>query len=234
MARALSQVYSQIRGSVGGVTYLANQWHQIVARARTSPVDPSTTNQNKVRQSFSGAAVDWLAQTEANRLLWDEYAQSLTYPNPLGNQTMPGRLVFMSNISFMRYVYARGFTLTTNAKTPPTEPGFLSLDPLVIAAPGAPGTGVSVSVGNPNTEDISVFLWRSRPFAQTRNTYKGPWSSSSMGQLDVSAASTGSYDFSVGSDDQVCFVYGRAIVDDGSKRLSEPFILRGIIDTTTV
>jgi len=231
MARALSQVFSQIRGSTGGVTYLANQWHQIVTRARTSPVDPSTTNQNKVRQAFSGAAVDWLAQTPGNRELWDEYAQSLTYPNPLGNQTMPGRLVFMSNIGFMRYIYSRGFGLTTILKDAPTEPGFLSLDPLIIAGPGAPGTGVSVSVGNPNSEDISCFVWRSRPFAPTRNSYKGPWISSTMGQMDIPAASTGVYDFSVGTDDQAVFVYGRAIVDDGSKRVSQPFILRGIIDT---
>lgn len=234
MARALSQVYTQIRGSVGGVTYLANQHHQIVCRARTSPVDPSTVNQNKIRQSFSGAAVDWLALTDVQRIAWNDYAAGLTYPNPLGDQTLSGRLVAMGNLAFKRYIASRGFALSSVEKTAPVIPGFLALDPLIIAAPSAAGTGVGLSVGNPNAEDIGLFYWRSRVFNPTRNTFKGPWSSASMGMQTIVSETTGQFDIMVGSDDNVIFVYLRAIVDDGAKRVSQPVILRGIIDTTAI
>lgn len=232
MARALSQVYTQIRGSVGGVTYLANQYHQIVCRARTSPVDPSTTAQNQVRQAFSGAAVDWLAFTDAQRSDWDDYADSLTYPNPLGDQSLTGRLVAMGNLAFMRYIYARGETLTTSLKTAPTTPGFLSLDPLSIGIAGAASTGFTVNVGNPNPEDISAFIWTSRIFNATRNTYKGPWRTNSMTKLDITAASTGNQAFVQGADGDIVFVYIRAIVDDGLKRISQPAILRAVVTST--
>lgn len=234
MARILSHVWSQVRGSVGGITYLANQHHQIVARQRTSPVDPSTSNQNRIRQSFSGAAVDWLALTTPQRDAWDEYADSLTYPNPLGNQSLPGRLVAMGNLAFKRYVASRGFTLTTVEKTAPVIPGFLALDPLLIGAPVGTITGVGVSVGNPNAEDIGLFYWRSRAFQPTRNSYKGPWVSPSMGMQTIVSETTGQFDVEIGEDDQVVFIYLRAIVDDGAKRVSEPVILRGIIETTSV
>ena len=232
MARALSQIVTQIRGSVGGITYLANQHHQIVLRARTSPVDPSSTAQNQVRQSFSGAAVDWLGFTDAQRSDWNDYADSLTYPNPLGDQTLSGRLVAMGNIAFMRYLYARGFTLTTVVKTAPTTPGFLSLDPLSISVAGAASTGFTVNIGNPNPEDISAFIWTSRIFNATRNTYKGPWRTNSMVKLDVTADTTGNQSFIMGSDDDIIFVYIRAIVDDGLKRVSQPAILRAVVTTT--
>lgn len=232
MARALSQIVTQIRGSVGGITYLANQHHQIVLRARTSPVDPSTTPQNQVRQAFSGAAVDWLGFTDQERADWDDYADSLTYPNPLGDQTLSGRLVAMGNIAFMRYLYARGFSLTTVVKTAPTTPGFLSLDPLFPDVAGPASTGFTVNVGNPNPEDMSVFIWASRIFNATRNTFKGPWRSNSMVQLDVASAATGNHAFVMGSDGDIVFVYLRAIVDDGLKRVSQPAILRAVVTTT--
>lgn len=232
MARALSQIFTQIRGSIGGDTFLANQHHQIIVRARTSPVDPSTTFQNQVRQGFSGAAVDWLALTDAQRASWNDYAASLTYPNPLGDQTLTGRLVFMGNIAFMRYAAARGFTLTTSLKVAPTIPGFLSLDPLSIGVAGAASTGFTVNVGNPNVEDITAFIWISRIFAPTRNTYKGPWRSNSMIDLDITADTTGNQSFIIGSDDDIVFVYIRAIVDDGAKRVSQPAILRAVVTTS--
>jgi hypothetical protein len=229
--RALSHIFSIMRGSVNGITYTANQFHQIIARAKTAPVDPSTTFQGMVRQAFSGAAVFWEGIAQASRDGWEDYASTLTYSNPLGNTEMPGRQVFMGNIGWMLYLLARGIVFTSQEKTPPLIPGFLSLDPVSTGILGAPGTGFSVNVGNPNSSDILVTARRSRPFTATRNTFKGPFNSNSLDTVVVVGESTGTIDFVGGVDGQVFFVEVRAIVDDGPKQVSQKVILRGVVST---
>lgn len=234
MAKFLSQVYVIIRGSVGGVTYTANQFGQLIARAKTSPVHPNTTRQGQVKQAFSGAAVAWKALTDQERIDWNTYALTLTYSNPLGPIVMPGRQTFMGNIGFMRYLLARNFVFTTSADDAPVIPGFLSMDPLDVAVPGAPGTGFEIHVGNPNASDMKVIMEVSRRFDGSRLTYQGPWLTESMVAVDVAAATTSFHLFEGGSDGDVHFVRVRAIVDDGPKQISQEVILRAVVATTAI
>ena len=223
-----------IRGSIGGNTFLANQFHQIVIRQRTSPVNPSSSNQGLVRQAFSGAAVDWKALTPAQRTDWDNYADTLTFPNPLGPIQIPGRQVFMGNIGWFRYLVARGVSFASPSKLAPVSAGFLSLDPLLVLEPEPGNTGFRISVGNVSTSDIQVAFQVSTRFDLSRNLFKGPFRSNSLITLALEGETVGVQEFYFGSDDDVYFVRIRAIVDDGPKKLSQDVILRCVVSTTAV
>jgi hypothetical protein len=230
----LSHVWSIARGSVGGITYTANQFGQLIARVKTSPVHPNTTRQGQVKQAFSGAAVAWKALSDQERIDWQSYADSLTYSNPLGPIDMPGRQTMMGNIGFMNYLLAREFVFTTQLFLAPVIPGFLTMDPLSVTAPGAPGTGFDINVGNFNASDIKVIFELSRRFDGSRNRFQGPWQTETLQELDVGAGQTGNLNFEVGADDQVFFVRIRAIVDDGPKQVSQEVILRAVVQTTSI
>lgn len=230
--RFLSQVYTKARGSVGGITYTANQHHSLIARARTTPTDPGSQAQGVMRQAFSGAAVDWKALTDAQRQSWEDYAATLTYPNPMGPISMPGRQVMMGNIAWMRYLLARGESFTTSQKTAPVIPGFLSMDPLSIGDAGASSTGFTVNIGNPNAEDMLATIQLSRLFDGSRNTFHGKFLPASLDTVVVTSLSTGNIAVVIGTDDDVYFVKVRCIVDDGPKRISQEVTLRAVVTTS--
>ena len=74
------------RGSIGGQTASRNRFGNYL-RARTTPVNPRSSKQNKVR-----AVVQYLAQywsntlTQAQRDGWEVYAAAITRTNKLGAQ----------------------------------------------------------------------------------------------------------------------------------------------------
>jgi hypothetical protein len=159
----LSHIASKMRGSVGGITYLSNQYHQIVARVRTTPTNPMTSHQTTARSAFAGAATAWKMATQIVRDGWEVYAQSLHYPGPLGPYTVPGRQVFTSLYQLIGYIVARGLATIAPVwvDTAPVIGGFLNISDIVEVAPTGPGTGIAVSITNLDST--------------TRLTYKGPW-----------------------------------------------------------
>lgn len=230
--RFLSQVYTKARGSVGGITYTANQHHSLIARARTTPTDPGSQAQGVMRQSFSAAAAAWKGLSGAERQAWEDYADSLTYPNPMGPIDMPGRQVMMGNISWLKYLLARGTVFTTQEDTAPSIPGFLAMNPLSIGVAGPASTGFTVSIGNFNTEDVLATIQLSRAFDATRNTYHGPFRPTTLQTQVVVSGTTGGLIVVAGVDDDVFFVKCRVIVDDGAKRISREVTLRAVVTTT--
>jgi len=226
MARMLSQVGTVIRGSVGGVTYFANQFHAILMRARVSPVNPQTMLQSRVRAAFTTAALLWFQQIQQVRDEWNFYAQSLTYQGPTGPYTMPGRQVFVGNIGLMKYLQSRGHVFTSSEVTAPDYLGFLGIGDVVLEAPAAPAVGIKVSITNPNLEDVKAVLEISRGFPATRNNYQGPFLGSSLQTVIIAAAATGSVTFPLLTLGSYYFVHIRLIVDDGPKRISPDFIYR--------
>lgn len=231
MARVKSHIFSTMRGSVAGITYFANQFHQILARHRTSPVDPSTTRQGQVRQAFGAASILFEALTPVEQGRWNDYAQTLTFPNPLGPIQVPGRQVAVGNLGLREYLETLGEAFTATVDTSPTTTGFLTMSPLSIGGPTAPGTGFSVNIGNPNPEDINVVVEQSLIFNSTRNRFKGPFLSSSLQVEKVLTGVTGVLDITVGANDDIVFVRLRAISETGPVRTSRPVILRAVVST---
>lgn len=234
MARMRGIHASEIRGSIGGNTFFPNQFHQIVIRQRTSPVNPNTNFQAQIRGSFSDASVEWALLTDAQRTRWNNYAATLVYPGPLGDYSLPGRQVFLSNYGTARYLDDRDLDLGTVVSDGPVIPGFLGLSNLTVTPLAAAGTGFSVNFQNPNSEDVCVYAFRSRAFPITRNTYQGSFLSASLDSSNVLTTGSGIIDFEDLAAGAVYFVKVRAIVDDGPLRISSKYVIRAVASTTAV
>jgi len=195
MARVLSHPYVTVRGSVGGTTYLCNQYHQIVARQRTAPVQPQTPDQQLVRGYLSAASAKWSALTEVQRDGWNDYASTCQWSGPLGTYTIPGRLMFLAALSRARNAgRCSPAPAYVELVTPPIIPGFAELLNDPPAAPAGPAaTGYKIKVYNLNTDDLMVFCWRSIAWPLTRYRFKGPFVAPSIkGQI---IAPAGNYEF---------------------------------------
>ncbi len=230
MARILSAVWSVIRGSIGGTTYSANQYHQIIARARTAPVNPNTTFQTAIRSAFSGAVSLWNGLSDADQDLWDDYADTLVFEGPLGSYSVPGREVFIGNISTALYLQARTGTPAVVATTPPSTPGFLSLASVGVATPILPGTVIAYSVENQSGETILSFGQRSFKFGTARKRFKGPHLSTTLQVDSIADSTTVLTTFDGLVDGGIYFTNPRGISALAPFRMSAPFFLRHVAE----
>lgn len=227
MAKFLSQVYSTIRGSVGGVTYTANQFQALIARARVSPVNPNTTLQSGIRSAFSGAQTLYAALSLTQRQAWDDYASSLVFTGPTGTYTVPGRQVCIGNVATALYLKAQGLSLGTPDATPPTILGFLDIDDVSVGTFGtAMETGIAVDATYSGTEDIVIYAKRSQAFEQTRNNFKGPFRAYTLAGTSLTPPSTANLPFNGLTVDLAYFTETRAITENPPHRLSAKFYLR--------
>lgn len=230
--RFLSQSYVIARGSVGGVTYTANQYHQLIARARTAPVNPNTTRQAQVRTCFDQASNLWRSCLDAQKLAWHAYAESCEYSGPLGNYTIPGRQMFIANNGVRLYMGVRGETITYTDLNAPVTPGFLGLFVGAVSAPDAIGTGFKIIIGNPANEDALIYSFMSRPFLGTRFRYKGPFGSESLIAVPVGSETLDSIEVIGLEEGMVYFVVIKSISAQTPCRLSTQQIVRCVAQTT--
>lgn len=234
MARALSQVYTIIRGSVGGLTYLANQFHQIVVRARTAPAQPGTVPQTMMKSAFTEAEALWRTASTALRNAWKLHANTVTYSGPLGPYTISGRLRFLGVFSLAAYLNSRftaGITMTPSA---PVLPGWLLLSKLKLTPRTTVGTGFTIEVTNPDLEGIIVLVNVSQVLPTTRNFWKGPWNDADTTTFEVAHSSSDTLEIGELEEGMRYFVQLRAIGDGVSHRISQAFILHTEANTVVV
>ena len=80
----LGSVATDIRNSIGGVTYSRNKGGAY-ARARVVPLNPQTTAQTTVRANFANNSKAWSGTlTAAQRTAWTNFAAVNPYVNVLG------------------------------------------------------------------------------------------------------------------------------------------------------
>jgi len=169
-----SQVYTQVSGSVGGITYARNTGG-MYARARSVPVDPASTYQIEVRGLMAALVARWPLLTPAQRTGWDLYASNVPLVNPLGDT-----------------IYISGLNMYIRSNVPrqqsPDPVARIDDAPTVFALPAlSPYTAFAlrlpdrVSIGFVDTdswvnEDGGAMLVSiSRPTSPTINFYKGPY-----------------------------------------------------------
>jgi len=228
--RAQSHIFSNMLGSVNGITYYNGKYHQINARQRTIPVDPNTTNQAAVRSSLAKASGFWGQATDATRTGWEDYADTLVYPSPMGSGKRSGRLVFIGNLTLASYIEARELDDIVASVEPPTIAGFLPAGPVTPTAPVGPGTGVGVGIQNLTGEDILAFAEISFGFNDTRNSYKGPFRSSTAIADEISSSTSGVIEFLGLEEGLAYFVRVRCISSEQPFRISSEYIIRGIAE----
>jgi len=222
--RFLSATMTQGRGSIGGVTFTANQWHQLVARARTSPVNPNTLYQAMIRSCFSGAEGLYEVELPADRSAWADYAATCKKSGPLGDYYLNGRLLYLRNMTIALYLDSRGLALTDILTTPPVIPGWLDMQQVTVGPPVAVGTGFSVTIQNPAPESAFVYVMRSHAFNPTRERFKGPFDSTTLIGTTVASGAGVSHDFLGLTAGLRYFFFLRAISDIAPHRTSVRYI----------
>lgn len=227
MARMLGIHASLIRGSIGGNTFTANQYHQIIIRQRTAPVNPDTQNQGFIRNGFVAASSVWNTLLDPARQAWNDWASNIVFQGPAGSYTVTGRLLFMGAYATGRYMLDRGASLT-QVITAPTVNYLLKLGAIKTQAPPSGFTGVSVGITNEDVEDCTVMVQRSAPYPLTRERYKGPFVSDSAIFADVPSGSSVGLDFDNLVAGRRYFFKVSAVTNSTACRTTRPKITSGI------
>jgi len=230
-----SHIASVMRGSVGGITYLANQFHQIVARTRTAPVDPNTTAQQYMKNAVSYASVLYENLSDANKLAWNNYASTVTFSGPFGNYNVPGRQLCVGNVAVAYYLGQQGVLIGSPDATPPTNPGKVALTSIATQAPTSVGTGIELTFYNAEASETIIAYAEISPKQNSgRLRYKGPFITSTLDTDAPSSSSAGSIEFLGLDDGGVYFIKVRAITNANPFRLSAETIIRAVAEETTV
>ncbi len=180
-----SAVYTQVSGSIGGITYAHNSGG-MYARGRGIPTQPNTPRQAAVKAAFAAVATYWSTTlTDGERTLWGTYAANTPLTGPLGDPiNVSGQNMFTrANVIRER----AGLTLIDAAPTAFNlgEP-VTGIDSMVIAAGEMT---ITLPVGGAGTSDAGRKLLRiGAAMPAGRNYFRGPYQEA--GNVIVSASVT--------------------------------------------
>lgn len=146
MAKILSQVDTVRRGSVGGVTYTANSYSAIIARARVVPVNPQTKWQNGLRGAFKASSDRYRdLLTAQEREDWKFAATNFPYSGPLGTYYIPGRNLFIAAKTYRAFVVSQAlFPTLLDLDTILLAGGWFFSGTVNVVPPSDAGTGFDI------------------------------------------------------------------------------------------
>lgn len=185
MAIISSHIWSTARGSVGGITYLTTPSGQIIARQRTIPVNPNTSQQTVIRSCFAGEVQQYALLSTLQQDLWDTYAEFL-------GQGKTGRQTYLANVTLARYMNQLAAGQPAFGRDAPLTPVSFDIQNVGVATPvSAAFTGIAMSSTNDTGYDGDVLSNWQGPFNSARARFKGPWGPGNQ-QVDAipDAAST--------------------------------------------
>jgi hypothetical protein len=236
MAKILSFIDTARRGSVGGITYLANSYCAIIARARTIPTNPNTSEQEDIRMRFKESSDRWrdVLLTSEQSLWWDQ-ATRCPYQGPFGDYTVPGRNLFIATKTYRsRLVKWSGLTVPDDDDILGL-PGWLPLGTINILPPSDAGTGFDVSVTR-LTENLAAYVSVQRSQAMSKNVtyFKGPFNSQLVNVALCAAPASTLIKLRGMVADAKYFIKIRAIESGHGSNMTRPFIYSALAETFTV
>lgn len=163
-----SPLVSEIRGSVGGVTFARNPAGPF-ARAKVVPVNPNSPLQVERRAFFSTASTDWRdTLSQAQRDTWNVLGTTTLFKNSLGNDFNPSGIQLFIRTSALQQLAG----IFVSASAPAT------------AVVGS-GTNIFAHTFGVGIEQISslnvpvptstMMLYISAPLSQGISFFKGPF-----------------------------------------------------------
>jgi hypothetical protein len=166
---------SDIRGSVGGITYTANRYGSIIGRARTKPVDVNSSALERARNIFNTGAIGWKVLTQDQRDAWENYAKDTPWKNGLGQDiNLTGQAMYIAQTSAYGSLYGAGSR--AGYDDAPCVPGLFTTPWLEVGCCVNPTIGCIVSVTNMHpTNAMDVIVRRSPPQSPSVRYYMGPW-----------------------------------------------------------
>ena len=169
-----SALITQASGSIGGLTASRNRGGMYF-RARATPVNPNTPQQQVIRGFVAQLASLWASTlTAAQRLAWEYYAALVYLPDALGEDRNVGGLgmYIRSNVPRLQAALPRVDTGPTIYNLGDyTEPTFTTF----AAATDDFGTTFDNTDAWANEDDSAMLILSSRPQNQTINYFKGPY-----------------------------------------------------------
>jgi hypothetical protein len=209
-----------ISGSIAGNTHGRNRFGNYM-RARTKPVNPKSTAQNLVRNTFADLTNRWhTVLTATQRGYWNTYAAAVAMKNRLGET------VYLTG--FNHYIRSNILWNIQLGTYRDAGPGTLSLPETdstfhCVATAATQLIACSFSVALPWWADVPgmLYVFQGQPQLSTRNYFNGPWKrcgAVSNGQ-DTPKSFASPYVVAAG---QKVWYYGRIARQDG--RISEPFL----------
>jgi len=194
MAVFKSSTFSEIRGSVNGMTFSRNAAGAYV-RNKTIPVNPSTLLQNVARGAFQQASERWKTLSLAQRALFENHAATLTRYNKVGDEiNARGQTLFVGWDAFQRYLQQRGYV--TNYTIPTTTIPWGDPSPLDVYTeiPTTPDVGIHLTFHNSSlNDDARVLIQVFGPLSATRNYWRGPYIPALETYLDIASGADEDY-----------------------------------------
>jgi hypothetical protein len=174
----------QMSGSIAGNTFARNRFGNY-SRSRTTPVNPKSTDQNKVRLILAYLVEYWNEElSTAQRAAWATYAAAVSMTNRLGES--------IKCTGFNHFIRGNSLRLRFGGAAIKPGPAVLTLPPT------DPTFNISASVATQlfsvtfdNTADWAsevgayMMFFQGRPQVATRNFFAGPWRYA--GQIDGAA-----------------------------------------------
>lgn len=173
MAIAIPSVVSAISGSIGGLVFAPNKGG-VSIRARKTPVNPNTPQQQAVRTAMASLAVQWNnTLTPAERDAWETYAANVPIPNKIGSS------ILLSGIS----MYCRCNVPRIQAGLPQVDvaPTIYNIGDFSAPTFAYDSTNSEVDVTFVDTDDwvdeddAAMLVYSSRQQAPSINFFKGPY-----------------------------------------------------------
>jgi len=164
----------QMSGSIGGTTFFRNSSGNC-ARARTTPVNPASAIQEKIRSCIAYLTDRWLETvTIAQRAAWGDYGSAVTRKNRLGDDT--------KNSGFNHYIRSNAARLYADqavVDAAPTTMSVPAMDPTISFVADEAGQELTITFDDAMSwagEDGGfMFIRMSRPQNPTRNFFAGPY-----------------------------------------------------------
>lgn len=168
-----SQLVTQASGSLGGVTFSHNAGG-LYTRARSIPVNPSSVQQQAVRNAASLLASRWVSTlTPTQRDAWKAYSDNVPIVGPLGDPRVVGALPMFQRSNIPRL--QAGLPLVTDAPTT------FDLGDFTTPTLGLDALADEVDIGFDNTDDwaneddSALLVYVSRPVNPSVQFFKGPY-----------------------------------------------------------
>ncbi len=177
MAIGRSHLFSQLVGSVGGITYFYNRYAAIVLRNRVVPVDPATAAQITVRTRMSAAMSAWQTMTQAQRDAWEDFAAHTPWKNSLGQDCR------LTGVNMYLSVRLAALQITPAAPgsdfdLPPCKPGLFQQESISLTpcTAGVLNIGFNLELTNNHpTSTINIGVHMSTAQNTSINFWKGPY-----------------------------------------------------------
>lgn len=164
----------QMSGSIGGSTFARNRFGNY-ARSRTTPVNPSSSFQSKMRLILAFLVEYWNEElSSAERAQWATYAAAVSMTNRLGDS--------VKCTAFNHFIRGNSLRLLLSETTVKAGPAVLTLpptDPLFAVTASVATQLISVTF-DPTLDwatavDNFLVMYQGRPQVATRNFFKGPY-----------------------------------------------------------